>query len=113
VPHPAHEPALVAEDVLELSLELEVDGRVPGIVPDRDDQLCEILAHSQDDEAVPEWTRPLPDLLTSLHVAAALGTAVRTARAKLTDGTIPSRKLGRQRYTRKEDFLALFRPERR
>ena len=62
---------------------------------------------------MPEWTGPLPDLLTSVHVAAALRISLRTARGKMTDGSIPCTKFGRQRYTRKEDFLALFEPDRR
>ena len=46
-----------------------------------------------------------------VHIAALLKVEVVTARRKLTDGTIPSVKLGRQRYTRREDFLALFDPK--
>lgn len=72
-----------------------------------------LVDRSGNEDTIPEWTGPLPDLLTSVHVAAALGISLRTARGKMTDGSIPSTKFGRQRYTRKEEFLALFRPDRR
>ncbi|MEN8152314.1 MAG: helix-turn-helix domain-containing protein, partial [Planctomycetota bacterium] len=76
-------------------------------------RLRRLLARSDDEEAVPPWSGPLPDLLTSVHVAAALGISLRTARGKMTDGSIPCTKFGRQRYARKDDFLALFEPDSR
>jgi hypothetical protein len=54
----------------------------------------------------------LPELLGAEDLAPILGLSLVHTRRLLTSGEIPSRKRGRKRYVRKEDFLALFEPER-
>jgi hypothetical protein len=76
-------------------------------------QLRDVAAITSEEESVPEITGELPELLTAVHIAALLKVKVVTARRKLTDGAIPSVKFGRQRYARREDFLALFDPKGR
>ena len=54
----------------------------------------------------------LPELLSAEDLAPILGLSLVHTRRLLTSGEIPSRKRGRKRLVRKEDFLAFFEPER-
>ncbi|MCU0726029.1 MAG: helix-turn-helix domain-containing protein [Planctomycetes bacterium] len=58
-----------------------------------------------DDGCVPEFHGPIPDVLTAVDAAAILKVSLVTVRRHLADGSIPSRKHGRQRHILKEDLL--------
>jgi hypothetical protein len=75
-------------------------------------RLRDLLARAQSDGNPPALTHPLPDILTAVDIASALRVSLITVRRHLCDGSIPSRKFGRQRYVMKDDFLRVLQAKK-
>ena len=59
----------------------------------------------------PQWDDEIPRILKTEDLARIFGISVAVARRWLTEGRIPSRKIGKRRFVRREDLLRALEPE--